>query len=169
MADNDVKITITINGETTELKAAKADVEDLAKNVKKADTATAGLKDSFAALALKIGGVAALTAAFKDLVSTGFEANKSFENLQIQLTGLIAANSSNVSSMGRVLDAHEKWNLGMAESEKILNQLNETNAKTKFTLEEITGAFNMFYATSAGQGSREKAVQKHQRSNPYDG
>ena len=159
MADNDVKITITINGETTELKAAKADVEDLAKNVKKADTATAGLKDSFAALALKIGGVAALTAAFKDLVSTGFEANKSFENLQIQLTGLIAANSSNVSSMGRVLDAHEKWNLGMAESEKILNQLNETNAKTKFTLEEITGAFNMFYATSAGQGSREKAVQ----------
>lgn len=35
MADNDVKITITINGETTELKAAKADVEDLAKNVKK--------------------------------------------------------------------------------------------------------------------------------------
>ena len=159
MADNDVKITITINGETTELKAAKADVEDLAKNVKKADTATAGLKDSFAALALKIGGVAALTAAFKDLVSTGFEANKSFENLQIQLTGLIAANSSNISSMGRVLDAHEKWNLGMAESEKILNQLNETNAKTKFTLEEITGAFNMFYATSAGQGSREKAVQ----------
>ena len=159
MADNDVKITITINGETTELKAAKADVEDLAKNVKKADTATAGLKDSFAALALKIGGVAALTAAFKDLVSTGFEANKSFENLQIQLTGLIAANSSNISSMERVLDAHEKWNLGMAESEKILNQLNETNAKTKFTLEEITGAFNMFYATSAGQGSREKAVQ----------
>ena len=159
MASSDVSITITIDGQTHSLRAARNDVNELGRSVTGANSAANTLRDSLGKMVLAVGGVAALTSAFKTFAASGIEANRSFENLKIQLTGLIAANSSNVSMMGKTLDAHTKWNMSMKESEGILKKLNETNAKTKFTLEEITGAFNMFYATSAGQGSRNKAVQ----------
>lgn len=159
MANSDVSITITIDGQTHSLRTARGDVNELGRSITGANSAANTLRDSLGKMVLAVGGVAALTAAFKSFAASGIEANRSFENLKIQLTGLIAANSSNVSMMGKTLDAHAKWNMGMRESEGILKKLNETNAKTKFTLEEITGAFNMFYATSAGQGSRAKAVQ----------
>ena len=159
MANSDVSITITIDGQTHSLRTARGDVNELGRSITGANSAANTLRDSLGKMVLAVGGVAALTAAFKTFAASGIEANRSFENLKIQLTGLIAANSSNVSMMGKTLDAHTKWNMSMKESEGILKKLNETNAKTKFTLEEITGAFNMFYATSAGQGSRAKAVQ----------
>ena len=159
MANSDVSITITIDGQTHSLRTARGDVNELGRSITGANSAANTLRDSLGKMVLAVGGVAALTAAFKSFAASGIEANRSFENLKIQLTGLIAANSSNVSMMGKTLDAHAKWNMSMKESEGILKKLNETNAKTKFTLEEITGAFNMFYATSAGQGSRNKAVQ----------
>ena len=159
MASSDVSITITIDGQTHSLRAARNDVNELGRSVTGANSAANTLRDSLGKMVLAVGGIAALTSAFKSFAASGIEANRSFENLKIQLTGLIAANSSNVSMLGKTLDAHAKWNMSMKESEGILKKLNETNAKTKFTLEEITGAFNMFYATSAGQGSRNKAVQ----------
>lgn len=159
MSRNDVNITININGDTHTLRAAREDVNALGRSLSNTDTIANALRGSFGKIAASVASIGALAVGIKELAASGIEANRSFENLKIQLTGLIAANSSNVSMMGKTLDAHTKWNMSMKESEGILKKLNETNAKTKFTLEEITGAFNMFYATSAGQGSREKAVQ----------
>lgn len=157
--NNDVNITISINGDTHNLRAAREDVNALGRSLNNTDTIANALRSSFGKIAASVASIGALAVGVKELAASGIEANRSFENLKIQLTGLIAANSSNVSMMGKTLDAHTKWNMSMKESEGILKKLNETNAKTKFTLEEITGAFNMFYATSAGQGSRAKAVQ----------
>ena len=157
--NNDVNITISINGDTHNLRAAREDVNALGRSLNNTDTIANALRSSFGKIAASVASIGALAVGVKELAASGIEANRSFENLKIQLTGLIAANSSNVSMMGKTLDAHAKWNMSMKESEGILKKLNETNAKTKFTLEEITGAFNMFYATSAGQGSRAKAVQ----------
>lgn len=157
--NNDVNITISINGDTHTLRAAREDVNALGRSLSNTDTIANALRSSFGKIAASVASIGALVVGVKELAASGIEANRSFENLKIQLTGLIAANSSNVSMMGKTLDAHAKWNMSMKESEGILKKLNETNAKTKFTLEEITGAFNMFYATSAGQGSRAKAVQ----------
>ena len=157
--NNDVNITISINGDTHTLRAAREDVNALGRSLSNTDTIANALRSSFGKIAASVASIGALVVGVKELAASGIEANRSFENLKIQLTGLIAANSSNVSMMGKTLDAHAKWNMSMKESEGILKKLNETNAKTKFTLEEITGAFNMFYATSAGQGSRNKAVQ----------
>ena len=157
--NNDVNITISINGDTHNLRAAREDVNALGRSLNNTDTIANALRSSFGKIAASVASIGALAVGVKELAASGIEANRSFENLKIQLTGLIAANSSNVSMLGKTLDAHTKWNMSMKESEGILKKLNETNAKTKFTLEEITGAFNMFYATSAGQGSRNKAVQ----------
>ena len=157
--NNDVNITISINGDTHNLRAAREDVNALGRSLNNTDTIANALRSSFGKIAASVASIGALAVGVKELAASGIEANRSFENLKIQLTGLIAASSSNVSMMGKTLDAHAKWNMSMKESEGILKKLNETNAKTKFTLEEITGAFNMFYATSAGQGSRNKAVQ----------
>ena len=156
---NDVNIAISINGDTHNLRAAREDVNALGRSLNNTDTIANALRSSFGKIAASVASIGALAVGVKELAASGIEANRSFENLKIQLTGLIAANSSNVSMMGKTLDAHTKWNMSMKESEGILKKLNETNVKTKFTLEEITGAFNMFYATSAGQGSRNKAVQ----------
>lgn len=107
---------------------------------------------------------------FKDLASDIFgrfskmtkplvEANANYEKLQIQLTGLIATNTKNIDSMGKMLDASKKWALSTKEADRVLAKLNETNLKTKFSLDEVAAAFSMFYATASDQGSRDDALK----------
>lgn len=158
MKDNSVNIKITIGANSYDVKVLKKEVNELGKSLSNTDSIANELKNNFGKIALSIGGITAISTALKDTVTTGIEANKTFENLKIQLTGLIAANSTNISSLGRVLNVQEKWNLGIKESDSILKELNKTNANTKFSLDEIAGAFNMFYATSINQDNRAKAV-----------
>ena len=107
---------------------------------------------------------------FKDLASDIFgrfskmtkplvEANASYERLQVQLTGLIATNTKNIDSMGKMIDASTKWVLSTKEADRVLTKLNETNLKTKFSLNEVAAAFSMFYATASNQGSRDDALK----------
>lgn len=107
---------------------------------------------------------------FKDLASDIFgrfskmtkplvEANANYEKLQIQLTGLIATNTKNIDSMGKMLDASTKWALSTKEADRVLAKLNETNLKTKFSLNEVAAAFSMFYATASNQGTRDDALK----------
>lgn len=107
---------------------------------------------------------------FKDLASDIFgrfskmtkpliEANANYERLQVQLTGLIATNTKNIDSMGKMLDASTKWALSTKEADRVLAKLNETNLKTKFSLDEVAAAFSMFYATASNQGTRDDALK----------
>ena len=95
----------------------------------------------------------------KDHSKQLIEANANYERLQIQLTGLIATNTKNIDSMGRMLDASTKWALSTKEADRVLTKLNETNLKTKFSLNEVAAAFSMFYATASDQGSRDDALK----------
>lgn len=95
----------------------------------------------------------------KDHSKQLIEANVNYERLQVQLTGLIATNTKNIDSMGKMLDASTKWALSTKEADRVLAKLNETNLKTKFSLNEVAAAFSMFYATASNQGSRDDALK----------
>ena len=45
----------------------------------------------------------------KDFATAGISANAVLESLQTKLTGLISANSANVTSTGEVINAQQKW------------------------------------------------------------
>lgn len=158
IASNDVNIKITIGADTYEIKAARKDVNELGKSLSNTDTIANALKGSFGKIAVSLGLLTGAAIKIKDMVKSGIEANRVYENLKIQLTGLIAANASNISSLGNALNAQQKWSLGLKQSENILKELNVTNQKTKFSLSEIVESFNMFYATSAKGGDKNKAV-----------
>ncbi|MDL0088164.1 hypothetical protein [Campylobacter gastrosuis] len=158
MANNDVNIKIVIGASTYEVKAARKDVNELGKSLSNTDTIANALNSSFGKIALSLGVFTGAAIKIKDIAKSGIEANRVFENLKIQLTGLIAANSSNISTLGNAINTQQKWRMGLKESEKILKELNTTNQRTKFSLSEIAESFNMFYATSANQGDKDKAV-----------
>lgn len=158
MASNDVNIKIVIGASTYEVKAARKDVNELGRSLSNTDTIANALSSSFGRMAVALGVFTGAAIKIKDIAKSGIEANRVFENLKIQLAGLIAANSSNISSLGNTINAQQKWSFGLKESEKILRELNATNQRTKFSLAEIVESFNMFYATSANQSDRNKAV-----------
>lgn len=126
-------------------KKLRRDIDTLAHSFQ----ALGGIKDAFNWGYDKLGGV----------THYAFEANKNFENLQRQLTSLIAVNSQNIDSMGRSITISQKWAMSGLEAKKTIEKLNETNLKTKFTLDEVASAFQNFYAVSSNQGSRSKAVE----------
>ena len=46
---------------------------------------------------------------FLDFATAGISANAVLESLQTKLTGLISANSANVTSTGQIINAQQKW------------------------------------------------------------
>ena len=45
----------------------------------------------------------------KNFATAGISANAVLESLQTKLTGLISANSANVTSTGQIINAQQKW------------------------------------------------------------
>ncbi|MDD7742508.1 MAG: hypothetical protein PUJ19_07135 [Campylobacteraceae bacterium] len=45
----------------------------------------------------------------KPFITAGIAANAQLESLQTKLTGLISANSANVTSTGQIINAQQKW------------------------------------------------------------
>ena len=45
----------------------------------------------------------------KNFATAGIAANAQLESLQTKLTGLISANSANVTSTGQIINAQQKW------------------------------------------------------------
>lgn len=155
---SDVKIKITLDNADSPAK-----LKELKQGLLSVGLASTSAARSITTLSHSLQSMLGLGAISNKLLQTASAAinlNKSYENLQIGITALIAANSQNITSQNRAIDAATKWQLAMKESALVIKALNLVNQKTKFSLNEITSAFRMFYATSRGQkGGREKAVQ----------
>lgn len=102
--------------------------------------------------ALKLGGDM-----FGDLIKSSISLNANLEDLHIKLTGLISANTANITSTGAVIDAQQKWALASDTASAVLGSLSDTARNTGINISDLSNAFSMFYATSSNQGSIDKA------------
>ena len=94
----------------------------------------------------------------KPFITAGISANAVLESLQTKLTGLISANSANVTSTGEVINAQQKWQLSSEVASEALERLKSIATATGNQISSTTDAFTMFYATANDQGSATQAM-----------
>ena len=94
----------------------------------------------------------------KNFATAGISANAVLESLQTKLTGLISANSANVTSTGEVINAQQKWQLSSEVASEALERLKSIATATGNQISSTTDAFTMFYATANDQGSATQAL-----------
>ena len=94
----------------------------------------------------------------KNFATAGIGANAVLESLQTKLTGLISANSANVTSTGEIINAQQKWQLSSGVASEALDRLKSIATATGNQISSTTDAFTMFYATASDQGSASEAM-----------
>ena len=94
----------------------------------------------------------------KNFATAGIAANAVLESLQTKLTGLISANSANVTSTGEIINAQQKWQLSSEVASEALERLKSIATATGNQISSTTDAFTMFYATASDQGSATQAM-----------
>ena len=94
----------------------------------------------------------------KNFAAAGISANAVLESLQTKLTGLISANSANVTSTGQIINAQQKWQLSSEVASEALERLKSIATATGNQISSTTDAFTMFYATANDQGSATQAL-----------
>lgn len=94
----------------------------------------------------------------KNFATAGISANAVLESLQTKLTGLISANSANVTSTGEVINAQQKWQLSSEVASEALERLKSIATATGNQISSTTDAFTMFYATANDQGGASDAM-----------
>ncbi|MCI7362196.1 MAG: hypothetical protein MSH30_02550 [Campylobacter sp.] len=94
----------------------------------------------------------------KNFATAGISANAVLESLQTKLTGLISANSANVTSTGEVITAQQKWQLSSEVASEALDRLKSIATATGNQISSTTDAFTMFYATANDQGGTSEAL-----------
>ena len=94
----------------------------------------------------------------KNFATAGISANAVLESLQTKLTGLISANSANVTSTGQIINAQQKWQLSSEVASEALERLKSIATATGNQISSTTDAFTMFYATANDQGSATQAM-----------
>lgn len=94
----------------------------------------------------------------KNFATAGIAANAVLESLQTKLTGLISANSANVTSTGEIINAQQKWQLSSEVASEALERLKSIATATGNQISSTTDAFTMFYATANDQGSATDAL-----------
>lgn len=103
-------------------------------------------------------GLEALKNQLIPLATAGISANAVLESLQTKLTGLISANSANVTSTGEIINAQQKWQLSSEVASEALERLKSIATATGNEVSATTDAFTMFYATANNQGSASEAM-----------
>lgn len=94
-----------------------------------------------------------------DFATASIAANAQLESLQTKLTGLISANSANVTSTGEVINAQQKWQRSSQVASEALESLKNIATTTGNEVSATTDAFTMFYATANNQGSAAQAME----------
>lgn len=156
MSDNEVKIKIS-----ADTSSASRNIKNAADEVKYFGIISENAKNKIDILAHGVqflsGALAPLIGAFVNFAKNTIGLNSDLENLAGRLQGLIAANSSNITSTGEVVDANKKWVMSGEAAKLQLEKLKQTSQNTAFSVSDLANGFSMFYATAANQGSIAQA------------
>lgn len=180
MANQEIKLKVSVDAETGKLKVISDEVEALSKNVNDSNPKMASFnkgignmgnhaQDSSSSMLpltqnlknmVGIGaGITAVAGAFfavKDsiyeVVKAGIEHNRTTENIKNALTTLAVATSSNVTSTGKAIDVTEKYTLAGNEASEAMAKLAKINADTPHNLNQTVEIYKAMYASMKSAG-----------------
>ncbi|TEY00368.1 hypothetical protein [Campylobacter sp. US33a] len=87
------------------------------------------------------------------------ELNAQYEKTKKNIASLIATNSSNISSTGKVLKIQEKYQLSLKEGGKTLEKFNILSQKSGYAVSDLADIFQSFYAGAAKSMNFDQSVK----------
>lgn len=145
MGNDEVRIKIKIDSKSQELVLMKQQVQELGKSFSNTDSIANTFIKRLNLTASIYGGYQAFNNTLLSIARTGFETNKTMENLTNSLTTLRAVSASNVDSMGNHLTIQQKYNMAQQEANQTLQELIKINAQTPHSLDETTKIYDAMY------------------------
>ena len=154
----DLKIRISIDKKTGELKVVNGEFNKLEKSVKSANTSTNTLNTSLMNLAKGAVGIYAINQAFSAVVKSGFAFNSQMEQAKAGLTSLaVAVQDKSIP----VMERYRKANL---EASDTLVRLQKINAQTPHTLDQTNQIYKAMYVSMKNAGASTSDMVEMTRS-----
>ena len=123
--------TLGIAVDSRQVKQADKDLNQLTDSAKKNDASLLKLTAS----------MGAVTAALGLFVKSGVALNSQFEQMRLGIASLIAVNSQNVDSMGKSINAAQKFAMAQNAAADAIQLLRKANTETPATLAQLTQGF----------------------------
>lgn len=149
-AESKIRIAISavLNGKgfddaTTSTEKLKRKVEEASGGISSINNSLKSVEDSAKSLMSPIDSLqgAFATIGISYLLKTSLELSGQFEIMKIGIASLIAVNSENTTSMGKSIDAAEKFKLAQNSSAQAVQMLRQANLETPATLKQLTDGF----------------------------
>jgi hypothetical protein len=157
LSNSDVKIQISVDAKTGQLKVLNKDLNQLDTNTKTNQTSLEALKGKMGGLNVALAAATASTGAF---IKSGIDLNAQAESTTIAINALISANSQNISTTGKALSTIEKYNLANEQTTEVMKDLKKINLETSQTLTQTTDTFKAIYGSVVNVGgSMEDTIE----------
>ncbi|ANV98553.1 hypothetical protein BBW65_06985 [Helicobacter enhydrae] len=155
-------VNVTFNVKDGTITTANSKVVNLNKQVSLTQKSVSSLNASFQNTFFALGGLnlafGALSASFGATFKSSLNLVSVNEQLQNSLASLISLNHSNIDTMGKSIDANEKWSASLELSGETIKKLNVINLKTIYTMRDMSEMFKSFYSTAGSSMSLEEAI-----------
>ena len=145
MPNDEVRIKIKIDSNSQELVLMKQQVQQLGKSFTDADSFANTFMKRINLAGNIYAGYQVFNQTIADIGRTGFETNRTMQNLANSLTTLRAVSASNTDSMGNQLTIQQKYNMAQQEATQTLQELIKINAQTPHSLNETGKIYDAMY------------------------
>lgn len=145
MSIQDIKIKIDIDSDSKQIVLLKDELKKLGGVFNNTDVYANRFIKTLNLIGSSYLSFQILNNSVGKIVSTGFEANKTFQDLTSSLTSLIQATASNISTTGKLLTVQEKYNLATKQASYSLELLQKSTLNTTLSLEQNTRLYNAMF------------------------
>ena len=109
------------------------------------------------ALGLAAQGLSVLKDVFAKPIKEAIELNSQYEQLSNSIASLISINHQNITTTGESLNAQEKWQLSLKQSQQTIDELKESGLALGYSVGDMSDMFKGFYSTAGSSMSLEQA------------
>lgn len=150
--EKELRVKISINKQTGELKVVNGEFDALDNKVKKSSSSLQGFSTTLMGLASGAIGIYALNRALSDTVQAGFAYNKQMEEAKASLIALsVAVQDESIPIM-------ERYANGNKEAIATLSELEKINAQTPHTLSETNRIYKAMYVSMSNIGAPAEKI-----------
>ncbi|PHM18043.1 MAG: hypothetical protein CJD30_03525 [Sulfuricurvum sp. PD_MW2] len=161
---NELKIKISTTADVKAVQEAISSIDGIEKVSK---TASKEIDNTSSSLDRMASSVKTLIASFigysaiSSVVKSGIELTGQFEQMKIGIASLISVNSQNITSMGKHIDASQKFAMAQKASAEAVQLLRKSNLETPATLEQLTAGFQAALGPSMKLGFSVQETVKY--------
>lgn len=136
---------------------AKGEVSSLHKQSSAFGSSIGKLTLGLGALGLAAQGLSVLKDVLVAPIKEAIALCSEYEQLNNSIASLISINHENITATGKVLNAQEKWQLSLKQSQEVIDDLKTAGLELGYSVSDMSDMFKGFYSTAGSSMSLNQA------------